>query len=197
MANLETKVADSLTLLQAAKDVEKKKVDTREWREFRVGELFDAERGKVKNIQPLISGATPIIAAGAYNQGIAGMYEIDSAYKNRITVSCNGAGCGSTFYHPYEFNVNGDAITLVEKKCMPDRAKQFVVCILNATFTRKFSYEEKCSPQKALAEVMQLPIDKTGQPDWAYMEEYMRKVEERVKKTINTFCVIRKIKYDC
>lgn len=146
-----------------------------------MGELFDAERGKVKNIQPLTPGATPIIAAGAYNQGIAGMYEIDSAYKNRITVSCNGAGCGSTFYHPYEFNVNGDAITLIEKKCMPDRAKQFVACILNVTFTRKFSYEEKCSPQKALAEVMRLPIDKTGQPDWAYMEEYMREMEERVK----------------
>lgn len=184
MANLETRVADSLTLLHAAKDAEKKKVDTKEWGEFRVGELFDAERGKVKNIQPLTPGATPIIAAGAYNQGIAGMYEIDSAYKNRITVSCNGAGCGSTFYHPYEFNVNGDAITLIEKKCMPDRAKQFVACILNATFTRKFSYEEKCSPQKALAEVMRLPIDKTGQPDWAYMEEYMRKVEERVKATM-------------
>lgn len=197
MANLETKVAESLTLLQAAKDAEKKKVDTREWGEFRVGELFDAERGKVKNIQPLTPGATPIIAAGAYNQGIAGMYDIDTAYKNRITVSCNGAGCGSTFYHPYEFNVNGDAITLIEKKCMSDRAKQFVACILNATFTRKFSYEEKCSPQKALAEAMRLPMDKTGQPDWAYMEEYMRKVEERVQKTINTFCVIRKIKYNC
>lgn len=187
MANLETKVADSLTLLQAAKDAEKKKVDTREWGEFRVGELFDAERGKVKNIQPLTPGATPIIAAGAYNQGIAGMYEIDSAYKNRITVSCNGAGCGSTFYHPYEFNVNGDAITLIEKKCMPDRAKQFVACILNATFTRKFSYEEKCSPQKALAEVMRLPIDKTGQPDWAYMEEYMRKVERKTEGMLNQF----------
>ena len=187
MANLETKVADSLTLLQAAKDAEKKKVDTREWGEFRVGELFDAERGKVKNIQPLTPGATPIIAAGAYNQGIAGMYEIDSAYKNRITVSCNGAGCGSTFYHPYEFNVNGDAITLIEKKCMPDKAKQFVACILNATFTRKFSYEEKCSPQKALAEVMRLPIDKTGQPDWAYMEEYMRKVERKTEGMLNQF----------
>lgn len=187
MANLEAKVAESLTMLQAAKDAEKKKVDTREWGEFRVGELFDAERGKVKNIQPLTPGATPIIAAGAYNQGIAGMYEIDSAYKNRITVSCNGAGCGSTFYHPYEFNVNGDAITLIEKKCMPDRAKQFVACILNATFTRKFSYEEKCSPQKALAEVMRLPIDKTGQPDWAYMEEYMRKVERKTEGMLNQF----------
>ena len=197
MANLETKVAESLTMLQAAKDAEKKKVDTREWGEFRVRELFDAERGKVKNIQPLTPGATPIIAAGAYNQGIAGMYDIDSAYKNRITVSCNGAGCGSTFYHPYEFNVNGDAITLIEKKCMSDRAKQFVACILNATFTRKFSYEEKCSPQKALAEAMRLPIDKTGQPDWAYMEEYMRKMEEKTKTALNTFCVIRNIKFDC
>lgn len=187
IANLETKVAESLTMLQAAKDAEKKKVDTREWGEFRVGELFDAERGKVKNIQPLTPGATPIIAAGAYNQGIAGMYDIDSAYKNRITVSCNGAGCGSTFYHPYEFNVNGDAITLIEKKCMSDRAKQFVACILNATFTRKFSYEEKCSSQKALAEAMRLPIDKTGQPDWAYMEEYMRKVKERVKVTMEKY----------
>lgn len=187
MANLETKVAESLTLLQAAKDAEKKKVDTREWGEFRVGELFDAERGKVKNIQPLTPGATPIIAAGAYNQGIAGMYAIDSAYKNRITVSCNGAGCGSTFYHPYEFNVNGDAITLIEKKCMSDRAKQFVACILNTTFTRKFSYEEKCSPQKALAEAMRLPIDKTGQPDWAYIEEYMRKVERKAEGMLNQF----------
>lgn len=187
MANLETRVADSLTLLHAAKDAEKKKVDTKEWGEFRVGELFDAERGKVKNIQPLTPGATPIIAAGAYNQGIAGMYDIDSAYKNRITVSCNGAGCGSTFYHPYEFNVNGDAITLIEKKCMSDRAKQFVACILNATFTRKFSYEEKCSPQKALAEAMRLPMDKTGQPDWAYMEEYMRKVERKTDGMLNKF----------
>ena len=73
MANLETKVAESLTLLQAAKDAEKKKVDTREWGEFRVGELFDAERGKVKNIQQLTHGAPQIIAAVAYNQGIAGM----------------------------------------------------------------------------------------------------------------------------
>lgn len=29
--------------------------------------------------------------------------------------------------------------------------------------------------------MIMLPVDKTGQPDWAYMEEYMRKMEERVK----------------
>ena len=156
------------------------KIDTSGWKEFRVGDLFAAERGKVKNIQPLCPGETPIIAAGAYNQGIAGMYEIDSAYENRITISCNGAGCGSTFYHPYKFNVNGDAITLIEKDFMSDKAKSFIACILNGAFTRKYSYEEKCSPQKALDEIVKLPATHDGDPDWTYMESYMANLETKV-----------------
>lgn len=160
------------------------KIDTSGWKEFRVGELFAAERGKVKNIQPLCPGETPIIAAGAYNQGIAGMYEIDSAYENRITISCNGAGCGSTFYHPYKFNVNGDAITLIEKSSMSDKAKSFIACVLNGAFTRKYSYEEKCSPQKALDEIVRLPATPDGAPDWAYMESYMANLETKVAESL-------------
>lgn len=160
------------------------KIDTSGWKEFRVGDLFAAERGKVKNIQPLCPGETPIIAAGAYNQGIAGMYEIDSAYENRITISCNGAGCGSTFYHPYKFNVNGDAITLIEKNSMSDKAKSFIACILNGVFTRKYSYEEKCSPQKALDEIVRLPATPDGDPDWAYMESYMANLETKVAESL-------------
>lgn len=160
------------------------KIDTSGWKEFRVGDLFAAERGKVKNIQPLCPGETPIIAAGAYNQGIAGMYEIDSAYENRITISCNGAGCGSTFYHPYKFNVNGDAITLIEKNSMSDKAKSFIACILNGAFTRKYSYEEKCSPQKALDEIVRLPATPDGAPDWAYMESYMANLEAKVAESL-------------
>lgn len=160
------------------------KIDTSGWKEFLVGELFAAERGKVKNIQPLCPGETPIIAAGAYNQGIAGMYEIDSTYENRITISCNGAGCGSTFYHPYKFNVNGDAITLIEKSSMSDKAKSFIACILNGAFTRKYSYEEKCSPQKALDEIVRLPATPDGAPDWAYMESYMANLETKVAKSL-------------
>jgi hypothetical protein len=156
------------------------KIDTSGWKEFQVGELFTAKRGKVKNIQPLCPGETPIIAAGAYNQGIAGMYKIDSAYENRITISCNGAGCGSTFYHPYKFNVNGDAITLMEKDSMSDKAKSFIACILNGAFTSKYSYEEKCSPQKALDEIVRLPATPDGAPDWDYMESYMATLETKV-----------------
>ena len=34
---------------------------------------------------------------------------------------------------------------------------------------------------------IKFPVDKTGQPDWVYMEEYMRKVEETAKNVLNCF----------
>ena len=156
----------------------------REWGEFKVGELFDAERGKVKSLQQQESGMTPVIAAARANQGIAGFYNVPNLFKNKITISCNGVGCGSAFYHPYEFNINGDAIVLTEKVKMTNYVKQFITCILDSTFIRKYSYEEKCSADKAKNEFIKLPITKSGDPDWDYMENYMREIEKKVEKKI-------------
>lgn len=36
-------------------------------------------------------------------------------------------------------------------------------------------------------ELIMLPVDKTGQPDWAYMEEYMRKVDRKTEGMLNQF----------
>ena len=153
------------------------KIDTAEWGTFRIGDLFEAERGKIKNLQNQNEGNTPVIAAAGFNQGIAGMYDVPALYENKITISCNGAGCGSVFYHPYKFNLNGDAIVLTELCPMSDLTKQFISCILNGILTRKYSYAEKCSADKAKNEKIKLPIDESGNPDFLYMETYMKNIE--------------------
>lgn len=160
------------------------KIDTSQWGSFKVGDLFNAERGKVKNLQNQNEGNTPVIAAGGFNQGIAGMYDVPALYENKITVSCNGAGCGSVFYHPYEFNLNGDAIVLTELQPMSDLAKQFISCMLNGVLTRKYSYAEKCSADKAKSEIIKLPIDKDGNPNFSYMESYMKNLELAVSSSL-------------
>ena len=129
---------------------------------------------------------TPVVTASGYNQGIAGCYDVVPEYENKITVSCNGA-CGSTFYHPYIFNLNGDAVVLSESIPMSDCAKQFVSCILNGVLIRKFSYEEKCSGDKVENEVIKLPIDNNGNPDWQYMERYMQDLEVKVGRILRGF----------
>jgi hypothetical protein len=160
------------------------KVDTTYWKPFRVGKFFDFQRGKVKKLQSLEKGDVPVIAAARSKQGVAGYYAVEPIYKNQITISCNGVGCGSTFYHDYPFNVNGDAIVSFDKMYISPKAKQFICCILDRVLTRKYSYEEKCSPEKASNEKILLPTTPSGEPDWKYMEMYMRGVEAIVKEKI-------------
>ena len=194
MANLEAKVAESLTMLQAAKDAEKKKVDTREWGEFRVGELFIQERGKEKAPKQNELGDCPLIQETNNNNGFDRMVVPTKIIKgNSITVSINYAQ--NVFYQADDFCASVN-IAVLRNNHLNRYNSQFVCSVLRNAH-QKFDYTSKISKELLNKETIMLPVDKTGQPDWAYMEEYMRKVEERVKKTINTFCVIRKIKYDC
>lgn len=207
MANLETKVAESLTMLQTAKDVEKKKVDTREWGEFKFGDLFDLHGIKQAKSQKLIPTVelsdgipcVPYIVQSQFNN-MVGRY-VDKQWlieNNEPPVEGNALVLGVTLnacsYQPEEFGAS--QVITARSPCLNKNNGFFIAAIVRKRI-EQFDYKEKPSFEKYRALKIMLPIDKTGQPDWAYMEEYMRKVEERVKKTINTFCVIRKIKYDC
>lgn len=160
------------------------KIDTSNWKEFSIGKYFTAERGTVKKLQTLEKGSTPVIAAARSRQGVAGFYSVAAPYCDKITISCNGVGCGSTFYHDYPFNVNGDALVLKEKVKMSKDVKMFLACVFDGYFSRKYSYEEKCSPKKVLNEVIKVPF-KEEEPDWHYMEMYMRGVEAIVKNKLS------------
>lgn len=197
MANLETKVAESLTMLQAAKDAEKKKVDTREWGSFALGTLFNIVKGKRLTKAEMKSGKIPFIGSSALNNGCTAMIGNDKNQhpENTITVCYNGS-VGETFYQDQPYIASDDVNVLYPKFTMNRQIALFIVSLIKGVSSR-YDYIDKWKKEAMEADKIYLPVDKTGQPDWAYMEEYMRKVEERVKKTINTFCVIRKIKYDC
>lgn len=159
-------------------------IDTSNWKEFRVGDYFHCTRGKSRRLQILSEGSTPIIAAAQYNQGIAGYYDVPTEYENTITISCNGVGCGSTFYHDYPFAITGDAIVLERIGKIPQTALHYIVAVFDAHFMHKYSYENKCSADKAEAEIVKLPATSDGQPDWAYMESYMKQIMEESKKRL-------------
>lgn len=189
MANFETKVAESLTMLQAAKDAEKKKVDTREWREFRVGELFDAALSK-DDIQPkvIVEGNTPLVSSGKENNGIIALIDNKNARlweANTLTVDM----FGKVFYQeqPYYAVSHGRVNILMPRMPMTKHCMQFIGCAIERVTTDKYAFSEMCTGTKLLKDVILLPKDKTGQPDWAYMEEYMRKVERKTEGMLNQF----------
>lgn len=162
MANLETKVAESLTLLQAAKDAEKKKVDTREWGEFRVGELFDAFLSK-DDIQPksITEGATPLVSSGKENNGIIAYIEEPKAHLwegNTLTVDM----FGKVFFHeqPYFAVSHGRVNILKAKRTVSSGALQFVGCAIEKVTSKKYEFSEMCTGTKLLKDAIIYQIQK-------------------------------------
>ena len=151
-------------------------INSHDWKAFRLGDLFDIIRGTSRTMRMLNVGAMPVIAAARAEQGVAGHYDVSPEYADAITVSCNGVGCGSVFYHDGQFAITGDASVMQEKQEMTREAKLFVAAICDSLFFAKYSYAEKCNPAGLAEEMIYLPATPDGQPDWAYMDAYMSEV---------------------
>ena len=195
MANLETKVAESLTLLQTAKDAEKKKVDTREWGEFRVGELFDihpTKAYKCTNAELLDNGETHVVVNSAYNNGVGGLSTLKPTEQGNMITFSDTVDANTIFYQDKPFigypHVQGlYPIGIFRKNWTELSLKYFATVFRQKALSIGFDYGNKFRRDIAVKLYIFLPVDKTGQPDWEYMEEYMRKVEERVKVTMEKY----------
>lgn len=188
MANLETKVAESMTLLQAAKNAEKKKVDTREWGEFRVGELFDIKHPAARSEKKYCEGEINYVSSGAFNNGVANkLMPLPNELLDRggcITVSPLD---GSSFYQEEDFlgrGGSGASISILYNSHL-NRNNALFICSVIRSSANGFGYIDLLNGENLKSLTIKLPVDKTGQPDWEYMEEYMRKVEKKANDVLN------------
>lgn len=198
MANIETKVAESLTLLQAAKDAEKNKVDTREWGEFRVGELFDihpTKAYKCTNAELLDNGETHVVVNSAYNNGIGGLSTLKPTEQGNMITFSDTVDANTIFYQDKPFigypHVQGlYPIGIFRKNWTELSLKYFATVFRQKALSIGFDYGNKFRRDIAVRLYILLPVDKTGQPDWVYMEEYMRKIERKTENTLNQFMLV-------
>lgn len=188
MANLEAKVAESLTLLQAAKNAEKKKVDTREWGEFRVGELFEVKISKSVDkggLEFAEDGEYDFIGRTPLNNGIQGrLNKLKFEANQEGTYSIAQIGMHVCQYRERKWYASQNIFVLTPFAEKSHKANKFIATIITRYLDCAYGEDTYATypTAKTLPHLkIKLPVDKTGQPDWAYMEEYMRKMEERVK----------------
>lgn len=194
MASLETKVAESLTMLQAAKDAEKKKVDTREWGEFRVGELFEVKISKSVDkggLEFAKDGEYDFIGRTPLNNGIQGrLNKLKFEANQEGTYSIAQIGMHVCQYRERKWYASQNIFILTPFAEKSHKANKFIATVITRYLDCAYGEDTYATypTAKTLPHLkIKLPVDKTGQPDWAYMEEYMRKVEERVKVMIGKY----------
>lgn len=201
MANLETKVAESLTLLQTAKDAEKKKVDTREWGEFRVGELFEVKISKSVDkggLEFAEDGEYDFIGRTPLNNGIQGrLNKLKFEANQEGTYSIAQIGMHVCQYRERKWYASQNIFVLTPFAEKSHKANKFISTVITRYLDCAYGEDTYAAypTAKTLPHLkIKLPVDKTGQPDWAYMEEYMRKVGKRTENMLNQFVSAKK---DC
>lgn len=154
-----------------------KKIDTTQWGEFSLKELgFTNFHGsRLKKCDREI-GTIPFVTAGKENQGIVGSIGNSvTTYNNAITVDM----FGNVFYHRGAIAGDDNIYFFVNDK-ISEKAKLYIVSTIKATLGDTFAYVDQFRQDNADALKVKLPIDANGDPDWVYMEDYMKALEKRV-----------------
>ena len=156
-----------------------------EWGEFFVSEIFETvQRGKRLTKANQIDGEIPYISSTALNNGVdnfIGNIEKVRKSDNDLTLA-NSGSVGACFYHNYKY-IASDHVTSLKLPNGSDTVYKFISVILGR-LEEKYSFNREINDTRIKREKLLLPIDKDGNPNWFYMENFIKNIEQKQIKNI-------------
>ena len=147
--------------------------DPASWSWFRLGDLFDIKRGKYIPKAQQKAGTTPTITSTSTNNGLSKFLDIEPLFEaGSITVARNGS-VGEAFFQPVPFFASDDVHVFVPKRTMSPLVSMFICTVIRREAYR-YGYGRKWSLSRMGDTQVRLPSTDQGQPNWTYMESFMR-----------------------
>ena len=169
-----------------------------EWKIFNFIDLFDIKDGYYNKKPPLEkNGTIPFLGATQYDNGITGFYSqetienydkvgnVSSKDKSKrlfqpncLAVTNNGS-VGNVYYQEFLFTCSHDITVLYLKKYKLNKfIAKFLIPLLQKS-GESFEYGKKWRPKRMKKSKLQLPIDSLGQPNWQFMEDYIKQEQKK------------------
>lgn len=177
------------------------KIDTTQWKEYSISDLFLTEKvgrkiqvptGSYIEKKLLKEGQIPRITVTGVNNGICGYYEELTnnpnyrVYENFISVSF----LGTVFYHPYKASLDMKVHSLkLKNKELNEYIGGYIVSVIKKSIQNN-DYADQISSTALPQLKIKLPVDIDGNPNFAYMEEYMQNLENAVNSSLRLFLLV-------
>lgn len=170
------------------------------WKEFKFTDIFNIKCGfynKKPNSEK--NGKIPFIGATEYNNGITEFYSYENILNtsktgkepnesierkifpgNCLCVTNNGS-VGFAYYQKIPFTCTHDVNPLYLKDY---KLNKYIAMFLIATIEKQrvcFMYARKWRPCRMVKSKLLLPVNLKGEPDYKFMEEYIKERETRLK----------------
>lgn len=163
----------ALFAMKEAQPVQTTGIETKAWADFRLGDLFNLEKGQRVTRADRRPGTTRFIGATEKNNGVTDMADLTPNFKGGcLTVVYNGNSVGNAFYQDEPFFACDDVNVLIPKAPMSRLAQLFIASVIKHGRFR-FTYGYKWTLARMTTTTVRLPVSSTGEPDWAYMEQFM------------------------
>lgn len=174
------------------------KIDTSNWTDCRIGDYFEKLDLKCRKINfnkivdcseyPSEEFSLPLVNAKHFNNGIQfyGRPEEWDSAEMTIDIVSNGAiATGDVFAQPQRTGVLWDAYLI---KCRYEIKSEYVLhflaCVIEKCVKQYFGWNDKCTWDKVKQKMIKLPVALNGEPDWEYMETYMKRIIDESEKRI-------------
>ena len=161
-------------------------------KEFVVGDLFNIV--KTKKL-PYKKGDLPTEPKSAYdlpartaqtdNQGLSCYVPRENATVLNHCISVNANGDFGAFWHDSEFTILQDSYAITPKGFSLDtNTGLYIVTCMRKAFTGKYNWNNKSGWARLKDDVISLPVDSNGNPDFDYMEKYMWAVRKNTVRDV-------------
>lgn len=151
-----------------------------EWKEYRLGDLFEIKKGKRLTSEDQTEGTTPYIGAIDSNNGVSNYIGQAPIHEgNTISLSYNGS-VGQAFYQPIPFWATDDVNVLYfrDKTISFNRNMALFVCTILKQEQYRYCYGRKWVLDSMNETMVKLPT-KGDKPDWSYMEKYISSLKSQ------------------
>ena len=162
----------------------------REWKELFIGNLFEVKRPKPRSEKQYQQGKIPFIASGNMNNGVIKCCTPQNGEcldrGNCITVSPVD---GSAFYQEFNFLGRGGAgssILLLYNNNLNRYSGLFISRMIRQTCSI-YCYGKMGNQESIKREKIMLPIDEHGNPDYSFMEQYIKERESQLIQKYKNF----------
>ena len=155
-------------------------LQTKIWKYFTIGDLFDVVKGTKLKKSHMKYGDIRFIGASDTNNGmirkIANKEHLHA--PNTITVCCNN-NISVAFYQNETFWA-ADSVNVLYPKFDMNRYIALFICTVIDKAGQKYKHSGKWTRKAMAKEKIKLPVTNNDEPDYDFMENYMKMLEKKV-----------------
>ena len=156
-------------------------LNERKWTIFEIGTLFKFKRGNHIGTTNDLTTGTKVISASTVNNGFVCFSDKPPEYKgNLLSIANTGQGSvGVVFYQDEPFIATNNITVLVPKFNLNRNIALFLLPLFKKERYR-LSFGRILNEGRIRKYSIKLPVDENEDPDWKFMEDYIRSITENI-----------------